>query len=143
MTEINLFDDEPLRFKHILIYPYPDLRRLWVRTWLPPQMEASPNVEYRVLNPDGSENNSLVLLAQTDTKLDNTLHLREPILPGATYRVVAELSVGLGQDVELVDRQEFDLVLEFRDPEAGEPGFGIGLETFFPEHFASHQESDA
>ncbi len=141
MAEIELFDDEPLRFQHILVYPYPDLRRLWVRAWLPPQRNVSPNVEYRVLNPDGSENNSMVLLAQTDTKLDNTLHLREPVLPGATYRMVAELSVGLGQDAELVDRQEFELVLEFRDPEAGEPGFGVGLEALFP-HRASRQESN-
>ncbi len=141
MAEIDLFDDEPLHFKHILVYPYPDLRRLWVRAWLPPQRNAAPNVEYRILNPDGSENNSMVLLAQTDTKLDNTLHLREPILPGATYRMVAELSVGLGQEVELVDRQEFDLVLEFRDPEAGEPGFGIGLEALFPD-LSSSQESN-
>jgi hypothetical protein len=128
MTEINLFDDEePLKFKHILIYPYPDLRRLWVRTWLPAK-DAEPNVEMRVYNPDGSENNSLVLLAQSDTKLNHTLHLKDPLIPGGEYRVEAILTTGFGEQATVVDRQSFPLRLEFRNPEAGEMGFGVGLE---------------
>ncbi len=99
MTEISLFDDdEPLAFKRILIYPYPDLKRLWVRIWLPAKQGAEPNVELRVYNPNGTENNSLVLLAQTDTRLNNTLHLKDPLQPGATYRVEAQLSSGFGQE---------------------------------------------
>ncbi len=130
--EINLFETSaPLRFEHILIYPYPDLRRLWVRIWLPALLDGdSPNVELRLLNPDGSENNSLVLLAQTDTKLDNTFHLKDPV-PGATYRMIAELSVGFNAEAKMVDHQEFDLPLEFRNPEAGERGYGIGLDEWF------------
>ncbi len=129
MTEINLFEqDTPLRFERILIYPYPDLRRLWVRIWLPARLEGdAPNVELTVYNPDGTENNGLVLLAQTDTKLNHTLHLKDPLLPGETYRVEALLSVGLSKDVDQADRQTFDLTLEFRDPEAGEPGFGTAV----------------
>ena len=130
--EINLFDaDAPLRFEHILVYAYPDLRRLWVRIWLPALLDgAAPNVELRLLNPDGSENNSLVLLAQTDTKLNNTFHLKDPV-PGATYRMIAELSVGFNAEAKTVDRQEFDLILEFRDPEAEQRGFGVGLDEWF------------
>ena len=130
--EINFFDDSAtLRFEHILIYPYPDLHRLWVRIWLPALLDGdSPNVELRLINPDGSENNSLVLLAQTDTKLNNTFHLKDPI-PGGDYRMVAELSVGFNADAKMVDRQEFPLVLEFRDPESGQRGFGIGLDEWF------------
>ena len=129
MTEINLFEqDTPLRFERILIYPYPDLQRLWVRIWLPARLEGeAPNVELIVYNPDGTENNSLVLLAQTDTKLNNTLHLKHPLWPGETYRVEALLSVGLSKNAEQVDRQTFDLALEFRNPEAGELGFGIPI----------------
>ena len=128
MTQINLFEqDTPLRFERILIYPYPDLRRLWVRIWLPARLEdEAPNVELIVYNPDGTENNSLVLLAQTDTRLNNTLHLKNPVLPDESYRVQALLSVGLSKDAKPVDLQTFDLTLTFRDPEAGEPGFGIG-----------------
>lgn len=129
MTEINLFEqDTPLRFERILIYPYPDLQRLWVRIWLPARLEGeAPNVELIVYNPDGTENNSLVLLAQTDTKLNNTLHLKHPLWPGETYRVEVLLSVGLSKNAEQVDRQTFDLALEFRNPEAGELGFGIPI----------------
>ena len=128
MTQINLFEqDTPLQFERILIYPYPDLRRLWVRIWLPARLEdEAPNVELIVYNPDGTENNSLVLLAQTDTRLNNTLHLKNPVLPDESYRVQALLSVGLSKDAKPVDLQTFDLTLTFRDPEAGEPGFGIG-----------------
>ena len=110
-----------------MIYPYPDLRRLWVRIWLPARLEDdAPNVELIVYNPDGSENSSLALLAQTDTRLNNTLHLKDPVLPAEIYRVEALLSVGLSKDAQPVDHQTFDLTLTFRDPEAGEPGFGIG-----------------
>ena len=128
MTQINLFEqDTPLQFERILIYPYPDLRRLWVRIWLPARLEdEAPNVELIVYNPDGTENSSLVLLAQTDTRLNNTLHLKNPVLPDESYRVQALLSVGLSKDAKPVDLQTFDLTLTFRDPEAGEPGFGIG-----------------
>lgn len=130
--EINLFDDSAtLRFEHILVYPYPDLHRLWVRIWLPALLDGdAPNVELRLINPNGSENNSLVLLAQTDTKLNNTFHLKDPI-PGARYRMIAEMTVGFNEQARLIDRQEFPLVLEFRDPDAGQPGFGVGLDGWF------------
>ena len=127
MTQINLFEpDAPLRFERILIYPYPDLRRLWVRIWLPARLEEdAPNVELTLYNPDGSENSSLVLLAQSDTRLNNTLHLKDPVLPGQTYRMEASLTLGLSKDAQLVDRKTFDLTLAFRDPEAGESGYGV------------------
>lgn len=127
MTQINLFEpDAPLRFERILIYPYPDLRRLWVRIWLPARLEEdAPNVELTLYNPDGSENSSLVLLAQSDTRLNNTLHLKDPVLPGQIYRMEASLTLGLSKDAQLVDRKTFDLTLTFRDPEAGESGYGV------------------
>lgn len=127
MTQIDLFEqDTPLKFERIVVYPYPDLRRLWVRIWLPARFDDdAPNVELIVYNPDGTENNSLFLLAQTDTRLDNTLHLKDPVLPNETYRVTATLTVGLTKDAELADRLSFDLTLTFRNPEAGEPGFGF------------------
>ncbi len=31
----------------------------------------------------------------------------------------------------MLDQHTFDLVLEFRNPEADEPGFGIGLDDLF------------
>ena len=72
--EISLFqDDEPLRFERIIFYPYPDLKRIWARLWLTAQQDQHPNLEIRVLNPDGSENNSISMLAQTDQRLEKTL----------------------------------------------------------------------
>jgi hypothetical protein len=48
--------------------------------------------------------------------------------PGTIYRVFATLSVGMGEEAEVLDRREFDMTLEFRDPEKREPGFGIGVD---------------
>jgi hypothetical protein len=126
--EIPLFeDDAPLRFERIVLYPYPDLKRIWARCWLPAVQDKKPNLEIRVLEADGTENNSTYLMALDTQKIETTLHMRRPV-PGANYRVVAELTIGLDKEPEPLDRQEFDLVLEFRDPERNEPGFGIGVD---------------
>lgn len=126
--EIPLFQDEtPLRFERIVLYPYPDLKRIWTRVWLPAVQDKAPNVEIAVLNADGSENTSVYMMAQTEQRIETTLHLRTP-RPGATYRVVAELTDGISEKPALLERQEFDLILEFRDAEAGEPGFGMGVD---------------
>ncbi len=126
--EIPLFqEDEPLRFERMVLYPYPDLTRIWTRIWLTAVPDQHPNVEVRVLNPDGTENNSVFFLSRTEQRIETTLHMRNPV-PGATYRVVAELTLGLSEEPELIDRREFDLVLEFRDPEKGEAGFGFGVD---------------
>jgi hypothetical protein len=66
-------------------------------------------------------------MAHAEQRLETTLHLRNP-KPGAVYHVIAELSVGISDHPERIDRQEFDLVLEFRDPNRPEPGFGIGVD---------------
>ena len=126
--EISLFDDqETLRFKRIILYPYPDLKKIWTRCWITAVQDKQPNVELRVYGPDGLENCSVFLLSQTDQRIETTLHVREP-QPGASYHVIAELSDGIGDELALVDTQEFDLVLEFRDPDGAEPGFGMGVD---------------
>jgi hypothetical protein len=38
------------------------------------------------------------------------------------------MTKGLGEAVQLLDRHEFDMVLEFRNPDTGEPGFGFGVD---------------
>ena len=125
--EISLFqDDEPLSFERIILYPYPDLKRIWARVWVTAKQEQVPNLEIKILNPDGSEDSSVYLLAQTDQKIDRTIHMRDPI-PGATYKVVAELTYGISETPELLERQEFDLILEFRNPDDRQPGFGYGV----------------
>ncbi|MFN8488972.1 MAG: hypothetical protein U0350_15405 [Caldilineaceae bacterium] len=126
--EISLFQqDEPLRFERIVLYPYPDLKRIWTRAWLTPVQEQRPNVEIRILNPDGAENTSVYLMAHAEQRVETTLHLRNP-KPGETYHVVAELTLGMSEKPALVERQEFDLILEFRNPDKKEPGFGVGVD---------------
>ena len=126
--EIPLFeDDQPLHIERIVLYPYPDLQRIWSRCWLTAVQEMHPNLEIRVIAPDGTEDNSTFLMALDTQKVETTLHMRKPV-PGATYRVVAELSDGLSTEAQVLDRQEFDLILEFRDAERREPGFGMGVD---------------
>ena len=126
--EIPLFDDdETLRFERIVLYPYPDLKRIWTRLWITAVQDTEPNVEVVVLNPDGTENASVYLMSQTEQRVETTLHLKDP-LPGATYHAIAFLTLGIEESPEIVDRQEFDLILEFRNPNGSEPGFGMGVD---------------
>lgn len=126
--EISLFQqDESLRFERIVLYPYPDLKRIWTRAWLTPVQDQRPNVEILILNPDGTENTSVYMMAHTEQRIETTLHMRNPT-PGETYHVVAELTLGMSETPALVERQEFDLILEFRNPDKKEPGFGVGVD---------------
>src|SRR5690606_31991728 len=109
------------------LFPFtrsPDLTRLWVTAT---QDEEKPNLEVIVLNPDGTENCSVYMMAHAETRAETTLHMRNPA-PGSTYRVVAEMSQGVGDAQRVLDRHEFDLVLAFRNPDAGGPGFGFGVD---------------
>jgi hypothetical protein len=126
--EIPLFEaDTPMRFDRIVLYPYPDLKRIWTRIWLPAVEDQAPNVEITVMNPDGSENCSVYMMARTEQRVETTLHMRDGV-PHTTYRVVAVLSTGMGDSAEVLDRREFDMTLEFRNPEKREAGFGIGVD---------------
>jgi hypothetical protein len=126
--EIPLFQSgETLRFERIVLYPYPDLKRIWTRAWVTAVEGQSPNIEIIILNADGTENASVFAMAHAEQRLETTLHLRNP-RPGSTYRVVALLTVGMNENPEVVDQQEFDLHLEFRDPQKNEPGFGMGVD---------------
>lgn len=126
--EISLFDvDETIRFERIVFYPYPTLDKVWARMWLSMVQDKQPNVEIRVYDPDGVENMSAYLMSQTEARVETTLHLKEPH-PGATYHVRAEITTGFGENTEFIEAQEFDMTLEFRDPETPEPGFGMGVD---------------
>ena len=126
--EISLFDENiPLKLERVVLYPYPDLKRIWARVWLSTLAEEKPNIEIIVLDPDGIENCSVYLMAHAEQRAETTLHMRNPVA-GQSYPVIVELTRGLGDAVEWIDRQQFELTLEFRNPEAGEPGFGFGVD---------------
>ena len=127
--EIALFDhDAALSVERCVLYPYPDLRRIWTRLWITPtQDDEKPNLEVIVLNPDGSENCSVFMMAHAEARAETTLHMRDSI-PGATYRVAVEMTQGIGDAQKILDRHTFDMLLEFRNPETGDPGFGFGID---------------
>ncbi|MBW7882280.1 MAG: hypothetical protein H3C34_06550 [Caldilineaceae bacterium] len=136
--EIPLFQaDEPQRVERCVLYPYPDLKRVWTRLWLTAvERDEAPNLEVIIYNPDGTENCSVYMMAHAEPKAETTLHMRNP-QPGATYHVVVEMTQGLNEDPTAIDQHEFDMVLEFRNPEAGEPGFGFGVDWDEIQHKAS------
>ena len=127
--EISLFEtDQPLRVERCVLYPYPDLKRIWVRLWLTAvQEEDHPNLEVMVYNQDGSENCSVFMMEHAEVRAETTLHMRNPNA-GATYHVVVEMTKGLGDQARLLDRHEFDMALEFRNPDTGQEGFGFGVD---------------
>jgi hypothetical protein len=126
--EISLFDEDvPLKLDRVVLYPYPDLKRVWARVWLSTLADEKPNIEIILLDPDGVENCSVYLMNHAEQRAETTLHLRNPVA-GQTYPVIVELTRGLGDDAALIDRQQFELTLVFRNPEAGEPGFGFGVD---------------
>ena len=128
VMEITLFqEDETLRFERIVLYPYPDLKRVWTRIWVTAVQDQHPNIELRIFNPDGTENNSVLLLSQSDQRIETTFHLRDGVA-GAIYQVLAELTLGISENPEHLDHQEFEMCLEFRNPERNEPGFGMGVD---------------
>ena len=139
--EISLFEeDATLRVERCILYPYPDLKRIWARLWVTPtQSDAKPNLEVIVLNPDGSENCSVFLLAHAESRAETTLHMRNPT-PGALYRVAVEMTQGIGDALKVLDRHTFDLLLEFRNPEAGAPGFGFGVDWDEVARKAAHHD---
>lgn len=124
MSTISLVQpDEPLRIQKILVFPYPDLKRLWFRMQLQAQPDQKPNIDIDVAAVDGPAGNSLAFVSYDDTYLDATIHLKEP-RPGSRYQCVVELSLGLPPDMEHVEQVKFEFPLEFRDAENGADGFG-------------------
>ena len=138
--EISLFEaDQPLRIERCVLYPYPDLKRIWTRLWLTAvQEEDHPSLEVMVYNQDGSENCSVFMMEHAEVRAETTLHMRNPNA-GATYHVVVEMTKGLGDQARLLDRHEFDMTLEFRNPDAGDPGFGFGIDWEEVKRKASQQ----
>ncbi len=126
--EIPLFGaGDELRFERIVLYPYPDLKRVWTRIWLSAMRDEAPNIEIAILNADGSENSSIYMMSHGEPRAETTLHIRNG-RPGDRFRVVAVLTRGLTETPEELDRREFDLLLEFRNPDAGDEGFGFGVD---------------
>jgi len=119
--------DQPLRVRKIVLYPYPDLTRLWFRLQLEAMPDEPPNIDIQIWNADDTENISVAYVAYDDTFLDATLHLKDP-RPRAAYTCTTRVSTGQGADLTVLDAVRFAFSLEFRDAQAGVAGFGYDLE---------------
>ena len=88
--EIPLFEaGTPMRFERIVLYPYPDLKRIWTRIWLPAVEDQAPNVEITVMNPDGM----LVFFAGVPNGTLAPLNLSAVYLDNAQYTGTSGLTI--------------------------------------------------
>ncbi len=111
---------EPVHIKRARLYPFPDLRRLWLLVDLSPFTQP-PNLEVIVREPSGEVATSMYMVEWRDPRISLTLHLRRPPQPGQRY--VAELIL-TEKGERVLDRKEvpFDLVFVEPDPEDLGPG---------------------
>lgn len=124
VSAINLIQaDEPLRIQRIVLYPYPDLTRLWYRLQLEALQDQPPNISICIWNPDQTENASIAYVAYDDAFLEATIHLRQPV-PAAEYVCTTEIATGMRPDLRVHDFARFRFPLEFRDAAQGAEGFG-------------------
>lgn len=106
-------EEHPPVIERAEAWPYPDLRRVWVRLQTSP-FEAYPNVALVIQDPDGAVVSSMFLVEIRESYQSLTLHLRQPPRPAETYRLVIELS----RDEAVLDTGEFPFELTFREPES-------------------------
>jgi hypothetical protein len=94
------------------VWPYPDLKRLWVRVQVS-AFAAFPNLALTVTDPDGGVACSMFMVEIRDPYQSVTLHLRRERTPGASYRLEIELM----RDEVILDTKAIDFELVFREPD--------------------------
>ena len=98
------------------VWPYPDLKRLWVRVQVS-AFAAFPNLALTVAGPDGDVACSMFMVEIRDAYQSVTLHLRREPAPGASYRLEIELM----RDDAILDTRAIDFELVFREPGQAAP----------------------
>ena len=98
------------------VWPYPDLKRLWVRVQISP-FTAFPSLALTVASPDGAVACSMFMVEIRDAYQSVTLHLRREPAPGAPYRLEIELL----RDDAILDTRTVDFELVFREPDQKAP----------------------
>jgi len=98
------------------VWPYPDLKRLWVRVQISP-FAAFPSLALTVASPDGAVACSMFMVEIRDAYQSVTLHLRREPAPGAPYRLEIELL----RDDAILDTRAVDFELVFREPDQKAP----------------------
>lgn len=110
--EINWEDQAP-QITAAIVYPYPDLSRLWLRVALSPFAEY-PNLDVTVTDPAGAEVATLSVIEAREQEVSYTLHLRQPPQPAAIYQ--AHLLLTRGDAV--LHQKTIDFPLTFVEPAA-------------------------
>lgn len=107
-------EEHPPIIQRAEVWPYPDLRRLWVRLETSPFAEF-PNLELMLTDAEEQVVSSMFVVEMRDAYQSLTLHLREEPRRGDRYR----LSIALSRNEEVLDTQILDFELVFRDPQGG------------------------
>ncbi len=91
----------------IEVYPYPDLKRLWVRIELTPS-DVRPVLDLEIFGPDGQLVSDMLIVETAEYQFSVTMHLRRPPQEGEKYFLRGTLI----HDKEEIDRFErtFDLL---------------------------------
>jgi hypothetical protein len=105
-------EDRPPPNERAEVWPYPDLRRLWVRVQTGP-FAAFPNLALTVSDPDGQVVCSMFMVEIRAAYQSVTLHLRQAPRPGDRYRLTLELT----RDEVALDQREIEFALVYREPE--------------------------
>lgn len=108
------WEDSPARIVDAVVYPYPDLQRLWLRVAVSAFAEY-PDLDARAVDPAGREVASLTVIELHDQELSHTMHLRRTPEPDAVYQLQLRLTRG-GQ---VLDQKVLDFPLTFVDPDSG------------------------
>lgn len=107
------WEESPARIVDAVVYPYPDLQRLWLRVAVSAFAEY-PDLDARVVDPTGREVASLAVIELHDEELSHTMHLRQPPHPDAVYK----LELRLSRAGQVLDQKTVDFPLTFIDPDS-------------------------
>ncbi len=107
-------EEHPPTIQRAEAWPYPDLRRLWVRLETSP-FAAFPNLELILTDAEERVVGSMFIVEVRDAYQSLTLHLRQEPRPGERYR----LTIVLSRNEDVLDTQALDFDLVFRDPKGG------------------------
>ncbi len=103
-------EEHPPVIQRAEVWPYPDLRRLWVRLETS-SFAAFPNLELTLTDSDNQVVSSMFIVEVREAYQSLTLHLRQEPRAGERYHLTFALSRNEAElDIHVLD---FDLV--FRD----------------------------
>lgn len=108
-------EEHPPVIRRAEVWPYPDLRRFWVRLETSP-FAAFPNLELILTDAEERVVSSMFVVEVRDTYQSLTLHLRQEPRPGERYR----LTFALSRNEDVLDTQVLDFDLVFSDPRGGQ-----------------------